>query len=198
MRTPVERRTCVSDPVDVVTGEVVLSQTDVDLPGVLALTLRRTHVSSYRWGGIFGPSWASTLDQRVETDEHGACFVAEDGSILYYPTATGTDEVMPSFGPRRWPLRRLASGFTVEDPDAGIIRTFAGPDPGGVARIDEIADRFGNWVRFCYDRDGPGRAGGGALRWLPGPGRYPRRPHPHAVPRFPRHDSPDHRGRVRN
>src|SRR3954470_20330060 len=55
----------VRDPIDVATGDTALPRTDVSLPGVLPLILERTHISSYRWGGWFGPSWASTLDQRV-------------------------------------------------------------------------------------------------------------------------------------
>ncbi|MGW7410856.1 DUF6531 domain-containing protein, partial [Streptomyces sp. NPDC054833] len=61
----------VRDPIDVATGDMSLPRTDVTLPGVLPLILERTHISSYRWGGWFGPSWASTLDQRVQADDDG-------------------------------------------------------------------------------------------------------------------------------
>ena len=64
---------------------MILAQTDLALPGVLPLVLRRTHVSSYRYGQWFGPSWASTLDERLELDERGATWAREDGSLLVYP-----------------------------------------------------------------------------------------------------------------
>src|SRR5689334_8220910 len=62
----VERRALAGDPVDVASGEVVMHQVDVELPGMLALVLTRTHLSSYRLGGWFGPGCASTVDQRLE------------------------------------------------------------------------------------------------------------------------------------
>ena len=72
-----------AESIDVVSGEMILSQTDLSLPGILPLVIRRVHVSSYRWGGAFGPTWASTFDQRVEENADGsACFVAEDGVVL--------------------------------------------------------------------------------------------------------------------
>lgn len=62
-------RKVISDPVDVVTGEMIMTERDLELPGLLPLVLDRTHVSSYRAGRFFGSSWASTVDQRVEVDE---------------------------------------------------------------------------------------------------------------------------------
>ncbi|MFF0628841.1 DUF6531 domain-containing protein [Streptomyces sp. NPDC004296] len=59
------------DPIDLVSGEMILTETDVRLPGLLDLVVERTHLSSYRYGQWFGGSWASTLDQRLEADERG-------------------------------------------------------------------------------------------------------------------------------
>ncbi|CAM5377029.1 hypothetical protein SVIOM342S_06655 [Streptomyces violaceorubidus] len=71
----------------------VLTRTDVSLPGVLPLILERTHLSSYRWGGWFGPSWASTLDQRVQADGEGFVYAAADGARLRFPfPALETDD----------------------------------------------------------------------------------------------------------
>ncbi|WP_407923368.1 DUF6531 domain-containing protein [Actinomadura rubteroloni] len=54
------------DPIGIVTGKVFLTQNHVTLPGALPLVLERTHISSYRAGRLFGPSWAgprhSTFD----------------------------------------------------------------------------------------------------------------------------------------
>ncbi|CAM5457840.1 hypothetical protein STENM36S_09588 [Streptomyces tendae] len=53
----------VRDPIDVATGDMVLTRTDVSLPGVLPLILERTHLSSYRWAAGSGrpglPPWTS-------------------------------------------------------------------------------------------------------------------------------------------
>ncbi|MEU0913167.1 DUF6531 domain-containing protein [Streptomyces althioticus] len=55
------------DPIDMVSGEMLMEQVDLELGGLLPLIARRTHVSTYRRGRYFGRSWASTLDQRLAT-----------------------------------------------------------------------------------------------------------------------------------
>ncbi|WP_243745366.1 DUF6531 domain-containing protein, partial [Streptomyces hainanensis] len=76
---PMNGRTACGDPVDMATGELLMSATDVELPGVLPLVVERHHISSYRHGGWFGASWASTLDQRLVLDDHGARLFTADG-----------------------------------------------------------------------------------------------------------------------
>ncbi|MGM9440205.1 DUF6531 domain-containing protein [Streptomyces murinus] len=96
------RRRCKTDPVDVASGEMVLTQTDLGLPGVLPLVLRRTHISGYRYGHCFGPSWTSTLDERLELTGSGAVWAREDGSLLAYPRVptTSDDSADPVEGER--------------------------------------------------------------------------------------------------
>ncbi|MFC0432267.1 DUF6531 domain-containing protein [Kutzneria buriramensis] len=132
------------DPVDLVTGDVLMTQLDLALPGVLALLLSRTHQSSYRAGRLFGPSWASTLDQRLEIDAEGVVFVGEDGLLLAFPTPDA-DPVLPADGPR-WPLRRARDGYVLADLDAGRELAFAAD-----GSLTWIGDRIGHRVEF--DRD---------------------------------------------
>ncbi|MCW2916568.1 MAG: hypothetical protein JWN52_4636, partial [Actinomycetia bacterium] len=110
-------RALTRDPIDVATGEVLLNQTDVELAGALPLVLERTHVSSYREGRLFGISWASTLDQRLEVDSQGVCFASADGMVLAYPHPPASRaSVLPAEGPR-WPLTRVENGgYTITDP----------------------------------------------------------------------------------
>jgi RHS repeat-associated protein len=154
-----EARATTRDPIDVASGEVVRRQVDVDLPGVLPLVLERTHVSSYREGRLFGPSWASTLDQRVEVDAEGVYFVTADGMILAYPPA---DEpgvpVLPVEGPR-WPLTRTEDGgheVTIPGhvPGHGQVLRFVSPAGGPAFRLASIEDRNGNRFEVRYDDDG--------------------------------------------
>ncbi|WP_160506791.1 DUF6531 domain-containing protein [Streptomyces sp. BA2] len=146
------------DPIDMVSGEMLMEETDVDLPGLLPLVLRRTHLSTYRWGRCFGPSWASTLDERLELDNNGAAFATEDGMILLYPVPERGSSVMPLEGPR-WPLDWDGAPGTplrITDPATGVTRHFA---PGAPAPTDEaftlhlaaITDR--NGLRVDFDRD---------------------------------------------
>ncbi|HET9143099.1 MAG TPA: DUF6531 domain-containing protein [Actinophytocola sp.] len=149
--TPEPNRVTCNDPVDVVTGEVLLTQVDITLPGALPLVLRRTHVSSYRAGLSFGPSWASTVDQRLESDEEGMVFVAEDGMLLVYPHPPVGRPVLPVHGPR-WPLSRTAAGFTITQRETGRTLHFA----AGRAACPLVAITDRNDHRIDFDRDAAG------------------------------------------
>ncbi|MEU0526649.1 DUF6531 domain-containing protein [Streptomyces niveus] len=147
-----------TDPVDMATGRMFLPVTDVELPGVLPLVFSRRVDSGYRGGRWFGPAWASTADQRLEFDEHGAVFFTEDGMLLAYPhPVPGGDAVLPeeSAGRARWPLARAADGsYTVTDPDAGQVRTFTAHGDSGAALLRTVTDRHGNRIAFTYDAEG--------------------------------------------
>ncbi|MEV5545516.1 putative T7SS-secreted protein [Streptomyces sp. NPDC052309] len=141
-----------TDPVDLATGKMYLPQTDVDLPGALPLVLKRRVESGYHLGHWFGPSWSSTLDQRLEIDSEGVVFVTEDGMLLAYPHPAPGVPTLPSHGPR-WPLDREDGGYTVTDPKTRRVWHFA--DRGeSLAVLEQIDDRNGNWVTFEYDGDG--------------------------------------------
>ncbi|QFU86365.1 DUF6531 domain-containing protein [Amycolatopsis sp. YIM 10] len=155
-KTPEKARECENDPIDVATGEMVLGQTDVELPGVLSLVLRRTHVSSFRSGELFGRSWASTVDQRVEVDEQGVVYVTDDGMILVYPDPPVDRGALPVAGPR-WPLSRSDRGWVVRRPEERTELHFAAGG-GGRSRLASIVDDNGN--RVDIERDAAGRLTG--------------------------------------
>ncbi len=160
-----EKKTCENDPVDVATGEMTLPQTDLALPGVLPLVLRRTHLSGYRYGQWFGRSWASTLDERIELDPlgGGAVWSREDGSLLVYPRLPLPEDdngVVPVEGPRL-PLRHGGQGnsettYLVTDPRSGLTRSFrGGPYNASPAYwLREIEDRNLNRIGFARLGDG--------------------------------------------
>ena len=75
------------DPVDVATGDVILSQTDLTLAGLLPLVVERMHRSSWRAGRWFGRSWASTFDQRLRVGSERVIGVFGDGRALIWPLA---------------------------------------------------------------------------------------------------------------
>ena len=145
--TPTDCRPGSGDPIDMTTGRMMLAQTDVEIEGVLSLVLERAHFSGYRSGVHFGRSWASTVDQRLETGEDRVDFAAEDGTLLVYPVP-GAAAVAPVEGPR-WPLRRLGDEYVMEQPDLG--RTLHFPAGGEIGRLAAISDADGN--RIVFDRD---------------------------------------------
>ncbi len=140
----------VGEPIDVATGAMLMEQTDLTLPGSLPLVFERTHVSSYRGGVCFGPTWVSLLDERVQLDAEGVVFAAADGMRLVYPVPGAGVPVLPKKG-ARWPLEwdGEADGvMTVTDPESGVVRTFsraaATEEPGAVyLPLESVADRNG-------------------------------------------------------
>ncbi|MFJ2441229.1 RHS repeat-associated core domain-containing protein [Streptomyces sp. NPDC087658] len=161
---PLEGKTCKGDPVDVAGGEMTLPQTDLSLPGVLPLVLRRTHLSGYRYGQWFGPSWASTLDERLEFDPlgGGAIWAREDGSLLVYPALPhpGGEPVLPLHGPRLPLVHGGQDGedtaYRVTDPHSGLTRSFTGSPyrTSPAYWLTEISDRNDNHIILTRHPDG--------------------------------------------
>ncbi|MCX2967402.1 MULTISPECIES: HNH/endonuclease VII fold putative polymorphic toxin [Streptomyces] len=154
------------DPIDIATGAMTLTQTDITLPGVLTLALHRTHIGTYRYGRHFGRSWASTLDERLHIDPDGSVVWArEDASSLLYPRTPqeGDDPLLPVEG-HRLPLRRVTGvpgvAFAVTDPRTGITRSFAEPaaplpqslfDAPALCWLLSLTDAHGNEVEIVRD-----------------------------------------------
>ena len=160
-RVPEDDMTLLGDPIDVASGDVVLAQTDLTLAGIHPVTVRRVHRSSYRAGRWFGRSWASTLDQRLEVSERAVCFAGADSAVLRYPVPGADGEpVLPVTG-ARWPLARHGDGYTVTDPQAGLVYRFE-PRSGhyvsaaghGDLPLVSITGRSGHRIGFEHAADG--------------------------------------------
>lgn len=145
------------DPVDMATGEMILQQTDFELPGVLPFALSRTHASSYRAGRWFGPSWSSVLDQRLEVDADGVCYAAPDAVLLAYPHPAPGRTVLPAEGPRLALSASDLGGYRVDDTETGWTLHFPALPDGeltGTLSVAAISDRNGNRIEFDYDSEG--------------------------------------------
>jgi RHS repeat-associated protein len=149
------------DPIDMASGEMFQSQTDLVLPGVLPLVVERTHISSYRQGHFFGPSWTSTFDERLARGDGGLWWHRTDGSSMIYdrePDMLG-DQVWPVEG-ERIPLTCVMEGsqyaLAIADPRTGLTRHFREAPEGdpGVWWLAEVEDRNGNGLSI--DRAGDG------------------------------------------
>ncbi|MER7077445.1 RHS repeat-associated core domain-containing protein [Saccharopolyspora kobensis] len=146
-----EKRNTEGDPIDIATGEMILQQNDAKLQSVLPLVLNRTHLSSYRVGLRFGPSWTSTLDQRLEIGSAGVSFAAEDGKLLLAPTpAVGATARFA--GSLHELTRNEDGGFTLTEFGTGRKLLFArGTD---VLPLTAVVDRNGHRIEFDYDAAG--------------------------------------------
>ncbi|WP_223290910.1 DUF6531 domain-containing protein [Streptomyces avicenniae] len=155
---PMNGRNACGDPVDVATGELLMSATDIELPGVLPLVIERHHISSYRDGQSFGRSWASTLDQRLVLDEYGARLFSADGMTLLYPRPLPDEPVLPIEGPR-WTLvwdGRPGAPLRVQQRETGRTLHFAVTPgrPGSELPLIAITDSNDNHIHIAYDANG--------------------------------------------
>ncbi|WP_439380737.1 DUF6531 domain-containing protein [Amycolatopsis lexingtonensis] len=142
---PSDSKTYCGDPVDIATGEVVMTQVDLVLPGDAGdLELSRTHLSAYRAGRWFGRSWASTLDQRLAVGAEAVRFYAEDGMVLVYPVPA-SEPVLPLEGPRL-PLHRSPGGYRLAAGDRELHFAADG-------RLTAI-ERNGSRTEIAYAADG--------------------------------------------
>ena len=152
-----DAETAGTDPVDVVSGQLLETTTDVALPGVLPLLMRRAYASGYKHDGLMGPGWSSTADIRLLVDEEGwVRFLGDDAQCLDFGVPAGLRLGLPTYPAHgaRWALRgsRAEGSLTVTNAPAGITYRFGAE--GAVRPILAITDRNGNEIRFVRDERG--------------------------------------------
>lgn len=158
--TPTTECTKAGEPVDVISGQLIMPVVDLALEGLLPLRLYRVYCSQYRLGRWFGASYASTLDQCVELTADGLKYCDEDGAVLYYPLPSAPGErVLPDAG-ARWSLRwdRADELILIEDPDSGLTRGFSTAAAGSVWPVTSLTDRNGHGVVYQREDSGAPRA----------------------------------------
>ncbi|WP_406692418.1 RHS repeat-associated core domain-containing protein [Saccharopolyspora sp. ID03-671] len=146
-KAPDKLNTC-GDPIDVATGQMVMAETDAEFLGEPPLVFERTHFSSYQNGRWFGPSWMSTLDERLEVNEKGVSFAAADGTIQHFPMPMPGEWAISDRGPNRRLLRVEDGGWVIVDPDRGWL-VFT-----PWLAIESITDGLKSRIEFIYDENG--------------------------------------------
>ncbi|MEZ0108564.1 RHS repeat-associated protein [Catenulispora sp. EB89] len=159
-----EPAVCENDPIDVVSGQMLITETDLALPGVLSLVLRRAYASGYQNGRLFGPGWSSTLDQRIAINAAGIHFAGDDAQTLHYPLPdTAEAPVLPDRG-ARWPLVWDRDLDEIRITDSSLGHTYHYPlahhrdEQGEIRDLTAISDRNGNRVVIARDQSGTPQA----------------------------------------
>lgn len=143
-----------AEPVNVVTGEVILDQQDFSIPGRIPLEWDRHYSSSNSRSGVCGYGWETTADIRLE-------LVADDGSVILHRGAAGV-AVFPEL-PDENPVMEFVDGavltrqknyFSVQV-KGGLTYFFKIPRKlTSEFVIDSIVDLHGNHLSFVRDEHG--------------------------------------------
>jgi YD repeat-containing protein len=146
-------RKCLCDPVDAITGEVLLERRDFVLPGRILVQWNRHYGSQSTYMGLCGRGWETPGDVRLE-------FPA-DGTVLFHD-GSGVPACF-AFPPETAPVlepidgRRLyrEAGYYIVRYQEGLACYFPVPAES-VERIwiDHLSDPYGNTVQFRRDSDG--------------------------------------------
>ncbi|MDL5204296.1 putative T7SS-secreted protein [Streptomyces sp. ALI-76-A] len=155
-----ERVTDGTDPVDLASGRMFLPQTDLTIPGILPLVFTRRTESGCTVGRFLGPSWTSTVDERLMVDPVGVVHVTADGLLITYPHPVPGAPTRPETGRARTLLARDTDGdYTLTDPDTGLTRHFTAPpgsEPGsdGTAWLTSLTEPNGHTITVDRTDDG--------------------------------------------
>lgn len=156
-RNKVPRDVCKSTghPVDIATGKVFTSFTDLELPGPLPFVLDRVWFSTSKYDGPFGHGWHHSFDAAVLLTPSEIVYRTPDGrfvDLMYLmPGETVYDRQ------ERLTIARDEIGFRISDVE-GISRRFT----PGTARIDDptepvvfllrdVLSRAGHRISCAYD-----------------------------------------------
>ena len=130
------------EPVDMATGAMIDSATDIHIDGMLPMVVARNTDSGMDTSRVFGPGWNTTLDCRIEILPEQVLMMTPDGALLEFPPAPvdGT-EVGDKGSP--WRLCFVDGAYRVRNIQEGVTYVF------GVAGSETQGGMP------CYRPDGP-------------------------------------------
>ena len=111
------------EPVDMATGAMIDSATDIHIDGILPMIVARNTDSNMDTSRIFGPGWNTTLDCRIEILPGQILMMTPDGALLEFPPAPmdGT-EVGDAGSP--WRLCFVDGAYRVRNIQEGVTYVF--------------------------------------------------------------------------
>ena len=130
------------EPVDMATGAMIDSATDVRIGGILPMVVARNTDSGMDTSRVFGPGWNTTLDCRIEILPDQVLMMTPDGALLEFPPApVDGSEVGDKGSP--WRLCFVDGAYRVRNISQGITYVFG------------VAGSEAHEGMPCYRPDGP-------------------------------------------
>ena len=130
------------EPVDMATGAMIDSATDVRIDGMLPMVVARNTDSGMDTSRVFGPGWNTTLDCRIEILPDQVLMMTPDGALLEFPPAPVDGSEVGDAG-RPWRLCFVDGAYRVRNISEGVTYVFG------------IAGSEAQGGMPCYQPDGP-------------------------------------------
>ena len=130
------------EPVDMATGAMIDSATDVRIGGMLPMVVARNTDSGMDTSRVFGPGWNTTLDCRIEILPGQVLMMTPDGALLEFPPAPVDGTEVGDAG-RPWRLCFVDGAYRARNISQGITYVFG------------IAGSEAQGGEPCYRPEGP-------------------------------------------
>ena len=111
------------EPVDMATGAMIDSATDVRISGMLPMVVARNTDSGMDTSRVFGPGWNTTLDCRIEILPDQVLMMTPDGALLEFPPAPVDGSEVGDAG-RPWRLCFVDGAYRVRNIQKGVTYVF--------------------------------------------------------------------------
>ena len=130
------------EPVDMATGAMIDSATDIHIDGMLPMVVARNTDSGMDTSRVFGPGWNTTLDCRIEILPEQVLMMTPDGALLEFPPAPVDGTEVGDAG-RPWRLCFVDGAYRVRNIQEGVTYVFG------------VAGSEAHGGMPCYQPDGP-------------------------------------------
>ena len=130
------------EPVDMATGAMIDSATDIHIDGILPMVVARNTDSGMDTSRVFGPGWNTTLDCRIEILPDQVLMMTPDGALLEFPPAPVDGTEVGDAG-RPWRLCFVDGAYRVRNIQEGVTYVFG------------VAGSEAQGGEPCYRPDGP-------------------------------------------
>ena len=130
------------EPVDMATGAMIDSATDIHIDGILPMVVARNTDSGMDTSRVFGPGWNTTLDCRIEILPDQVLMMTPDGALLEFPPAPVDGSEVGDVG-RPWRLCFVDGAYRVRNISEGVTYVFG------------VAGSEAHEGKPCYRPEGP-------------------------------------------
>ena len=130
------------EPVDMATGAMIDSATDIHIDGMLPMVVARNTDSGMDTSRVFGPGWNTTLDCRIEILPDQVLMMTPDGALLEFPPAPVDGTEVGDTG-RPWRLCFVDGAYRVRNIQESVTYVFG------------VAGSEAQGGEPCYRPEGP-------------------------------------------